>query len=51
MKIEKDMGLDIRTYMVDEDPKTFGEAMNRRDSHLWQQAIDEEIKSISENNK
>ncbi|GJT12940.1 zinc finger, CCHC-type containing protein [Tanacetum coccineum] len=35
---------------IDEDPRTYNEAMQSRDSAFWKEAIDDEIGSIMENN-
>ncbi|GKF79772.1 hypothetical protein Tco_0235340, partial [Tanacetum coccineum] len=34
----------------EEDPRTYNEAMQSRDSAFWKEAIDDEIGSIMENN-
>ncbi|GKE97624.1 zinc finger, CCHC-type containing protein, partial [Tanacetum coccineum] len=35
---------------IEEDPRTYNEAMQSRDSAFWKEAIDDEIGSIMENN-
>ncbi|GJV21831.1 zinc finger, CCHC-type containing protein [Tanacetum coccineum] len=37
-------------YSFEEDPRTYNEAMQSRDSAFWKEAIDDEIGSIMENN-
>nr|GEZ53025.1 zinc finger, CCHC-type [Tanacetum cinerariifolium] len=37
-------------YSIKEDPRTYNEAMQSRDVALWKEAIDDEIRSIMENN-
>ncbi|GJR43063.1 zinc finger, CCHC-type containing protein, partial [Tanacetum coccineum] len=37
-------------YSIEEDPRTYNEAMQSRDSAFWKEAIDDEIGSIMENN-
>nr|GEY41148.1 hypothetical protein [Tanacetum cinerariifolium] len=37
-------------YSIEEDPRTYNEAMQSRDSTFWKEAIDDEIRYIMENN-
>jgi hypothetical protein len=37
-------------FNIDDDPKTYGEAMSSRDSAFWKEAIQDEIDSIMQNN-
>nr|GEZ01815.1 zinc finger, CCHC-type [Tanacetum cinerariifolium] len=37
-------------YSIEDDPRTYNEAMQSRDSAFWKEAIDDEIGSIMENN-
>ncbi|GJR17287.1 zinc finger, CCHC-type containing protein [Tanacetum coccineum] len=37
-------------YSIEEDPRTYNEAMKSRDYAFWKEAIDDEIGSIMENN-
>ncbi|GJT03085.1 zinc finger, CCHC-type containing protein, partial [Tanacetum coccineum] len=37
-------------YSIEEDPRTYNEAMQSRDAAFWKDAIDDEIGSIMENN-
>ncbi|GJX36181.1 zinc finger, CCHC-type containing protein [Tanacetum coccineum] len=37
-------------YSIEEDPRTYDEAMQSRDATFWKEAIDDEIGSIMENN-
>ena len=37
-------------YSIEEDPRTYDEAIKSRDSAFWKEAIDDEIGSIMENN-
>nr|GEV51306.1 zinc finger, CCHC-type [Tanacetum cinerariifolium] len=37
-------------YSIEEDPRTYNEAMQSRDFAFWKEAIDDEIGSIMENN-
>nr|GEU65602.1 zinc finger, CCHC-type [Tanacetum cinerariifolium] len=37
-------------YSIEEDPRTYNEAMQSRDAAFWKEAIDNEIGSIMENN-
>ena len=37
-------------YSIEDDPKTYQEAMESRDSAFWKEAIDDEMSSILENN-
>nr|GEW24322.1 zinc finger, CCHC-type [Tanacetum cinerariifolium] len=37
-------------YSIEEDPRTYNEAMQSRDSAFWKEAIDDEIGFIMENN-
>nr|GEV25247.1 zinc finger, CCHC-type [Tanacetum cinerariifolium] len=39
-----------KAYSIEEDPRTYNEAMQSRDSGFWKEAIDDEIGSIMENN-
>ncbi|KAD5507850.1 hypothetical protein E3N88_15553 [Mikania micrantha] len=36
-------------YNIEEDPKTFSEAMNSRDTNFWKEAVQDEIDSIMHN--
>ncbi|GKC30746.1 zinc finger, CCHC-type containing protein, partial [Tanacetum coccineum] len=38
------------SYSIEEDPRTYNEAMQSRDAAFWKEAIDDEIGSIIENN-
>ncbi|XP_070039948.1 uncharacterized protein [Nicotiana tomentosiformis] len=38
------------TYSIEEDPRTYQEAMSLPDANLWKKAMDDEIKSIHDNN-
>ena len=38
------------TYQIEEDPKTFQQAINSQDVSLWKKAMDDVIKSINNNN-
>nr|GFA50108.1 zinc finger, CCHC-type [Tanacetum cinerariifolium] len=40
----------FKAYSIEEDPRTYNEAMQSRDSIFWKEAIDDEIRSIMENN-
>nr|GEW35691.1 hypothetical protein [Tanacetum cinerariifolium] len=37
-------------YSIEEDPRTYNEAMQSRDADFWKEAIDDEIRSIMKNN-
>nr|GEV17244.1 zinc finger, CCHC-type [Tanacetum cinerariifolium] len=37
-------------YSIEEDPRTYNEAMQSQDAAFWKEAIDDEIRSIMENN-
>ena len=37
-------------YNIEDDPKTFNEAMESRDVAFWKEAIDDELSYILENN-
>ncbi|GKA31838.1 zinc finger, CCHC-type containing protein [Tanacetum coccineum] len=37
-------------YIIEDDPRTYDEAMQSRDAAFWKEAIDDEIGSIMENN-
>nr|GEW22755.1 zinc finger, CCHC-type [Tanacetum cinerariifolium] len=37
-------------YSIEEDPRTYNEAMKSKDAAFWKEAIDDEIRSIMENN-
>ncbi|GKD50053.1 hypothetical protein Tco_1279029 [Tanacetum coccineum] len=37
-------------YSIEEDPRTYDEAMQSQDAIFWKKAIDDEIGSIMENN-
>nr|GFD16363.1 zinc finger, CCHC-type [Tanacetum cinerariifolium] len=37
-------------YNIEEDPRTYNEAMQSRDAAFWKEPIDDEIRSIMENN-
>nr|GEW19904.1 zinc finger, CCHC-type [Tanacetum cinerariifolium] len=39
-----------KAYSIEEDPRTYNEAMQSRDAAFWNEAIDDEIGSIMENN-
>ena len=49
-RIEKDLGLGMFTYSIEEDPITYEETMSLPDANLWKKALDDEIKSIHDNN-
>ena len=38
--------LTAKAMEIENDPKTYGEAMSRADSHLWKIAIQEELHSM-----
>ena len=42
-------GPDFLTYMVEDEPQTFGEAMASSDAPYWKEAINSEMKSIMQN--
>lgn len=48
-RIKKYFGRDMLTYMLEEDPKTFQEAMSLPDSIMWKKVTYDEIKSILDN--
>nr|GEV86020.1 zinc finger, CCHC-type [Tanacetum cinerariifolium] len=37
-------------YSIEEDPRTYNEVMQSRDATFWKEAIDDEIRSVMENN-
>ncbi|GKB32353.1 zinc finger, CCHC-type containing protein [Tanacetum coccineum] len=39
-----------KAYSIEEDPRTYNEAVQSRDAAFWKEAIDDEIGSIMENN-
>ncbi|GJT23813.1 zinc finger, CCHC-type containing protein [Tanacetum coccineum] len=41
---------DLDQKSIEEDPRTYNEAMQSRDAAFWKEAIDDEIGSIKENN-
>ena len=48
-RIEKSFGLDFLTYLLENEPQSFQEAMNSPKGHLWKEAIKSEIDSILQN--
>ena len=50
MRIAISFGPDFETYLVEENPYTFQEAMNAHDAAFWKEALDDEIESILANN-
>ena len=48
-KKTKSFGLDYLTYMLDNEPKTFKEAMSTPEAPFWKEAINSEIESIMHN--
>ncbi|XP_071921842.1 uncharacterized mitochondrial protein AtMg00820-like [Coffea arabica] len=49
-KISKDFGPDFISYLTEEEPRTYSEAMRSPESPYWKEAIDSEIQSILQNN-
>ncbi|GKV43852.1 hypothetical protein SLEP1_g51101 [Rubroshorea leprosula] len=49
-RIDKDLGPGMFTYSLKEDLRNFNEAMALPDASLWKKAMDDEIKSIHDNN-
>ena len=45
-KIEKKFGADFFTYLVEDDPKTYDEAMNSIDASFWREVVSSEMDSI-----
>ncbi|XP_077234740.1 uncharacterized protein LOC143876948 [Tasmannia lanceolata] len=45
-----DFGSDFYTFLVEDDPSTFKEAMSSLDANFWKEAINSEIESIMSNN-
>ena len=45
----KDFGPDFYSFMLEDDPKTFGEAMRSIDAPFWKEAINNEMNSFKEN--
>ena len=43
---EKDLGDDFITYIIEDDPKTYNEAINSRNAPYWKEAINSEMESI-----
>jgi len=46
---EKSFGDNFYTYLVDNDPLTYSEAISSSDSSFWKEAIDVELNSILQN--
>ena len=49
-KREKSFGDDFYTYLIEDDPLNFSEAISSTNAKLWEQAIKIEIDSIKKNN-
>ena len=43
---ETNLGDGLYTFLIDEDPKSYKEAITSRDAPFWNEAINSEIKSI-----
>ena len=46
IRIEKSFGLDFLTYLLENEPQSFQEAVNSLEGSLWKEAIKSEIDSI-----
>ena len=46
IRIEKSFGLDFLTYLLENEPQSFQEAMNSLEGPLWKDTIKSEIDSI-----
>ena len=46
---ETNLGDDFYTFLVDDDPRSYKEAMTSSDVPLWKEAINSEIESIMHN--
>ena len=46
VRTEKSFGLNFLTYVLEEEPQTFKEAVNSSESLMWKEAIQSEIDSI-----
>ena len=49
IRIEKSFGPDFLTYLLENEPQSFQEAVNSSEGHLWKEAIKSEINSILQN--
>jgi len=49
-RVEKYFGEDFYTYLVEDDPLSFSEAISSSYANLWEQVIKIEIDSIKKNN-
>ena len=46
---KKKIGVDFFTYLVEDDPKTYDEAMNSIDAFFWREVVSSEMDSILNN--
>ena len=49
IKIFKSFSLDFMTYLLENEPQTFKEAMSTSEAPFWKEVIDNEIDSIMQN--
>jgi hypothetical protein len=48
-KTSKTFGLDFLTFMLEDEPQSFKEAMSMPEALLWKEAVNSEIESILQN--
>ena len=48
-KMSKPFGLDFLTYMLEDEPQSFKEAISTPEAHFWKEAVNSEIESILQN--
>ena len=48
-RVEKSYGPDFLTYLLENEPRNFKEAMSSSDASLWKEAVNNEIESILQN--
>ena len=49
MRISKSFVPDFLTYLLENEPQNFKEAITGPEAHLWKEAVNNEIESIMQN--
>ena len=49
MKIRKNFGPDFISFLTEDEPQTYKEAMSSPEAPLWKEAINSEVESILHN--
>ena len=48
-KMSKSFGSNFLTYMLEDKPQSFKEAISTPEAHFWKEAVNSEIESILQN--